>query len=137
MGPYRVVETTPQGSMQISTLDGVIMDGYINGSKLKRFHGPLTLQTLQAIHLDQEQKKEQLLLKKKAQQEAKSREAKIISKSQPMTLYKASLEQTNGLDIEPQVEPARLMLNLQIAQGLALGIKALINLGASNNFVSQ
>ena len=74
------------------------MDGYINGSKLKRFYGPLTLQTLQAIHRDQEQKKEQLLLKKKAQQEAKSREAKIKSKSQPITLYKETLEPIDDLD---------------------------------------
>ena len=50
MGPYRVVEITPQGAVWIATLDGVIMDGYICGSKLISFYGPLTLQTLQAIH---------------------------------------------------------------------------------------
>ena len=58
MGPYRVVEITPQGAVCIATLDGVIMDGYINESKLKRSYGLLTLQTLQAIHRDQERKKE-------------------------------------------------------------------------------
>ena len=37
MGPYQVVEITPQGAIQIATLDGVVMEGYINGTKLKSF----------------------------------------------------------------------------------------------------
>ena len=43
VGPYQVVEITLQGAVRIATLDGVVMEGYINGSKLKRFYGPLTL----------------------------------------------------------------------------------------------
>ena len=35
--PYQVVEITPQGAVRIARLDGVVMEGYINGSKLKRF----------------------------------------------------------------------------------------------------
>ena len=50
MWPYQVVEITPQGAVRIATLDGVVIEGYINGSKLKKFYGPLTLQTLQTIH---------------------------------------------------------------------------------------
>ena len=46
MGPYQVVEIMPQGAVRIATLDGVVMEGYINGSKLKRFYGPLTLHAL-------------------------------------------------------------------------------------------
>ena len=123
MDPYRVVEITPQGIVRIATLSGVIMDGYINGSKLKKLYRPLNLQTLQAIHRDQGQKKEQLLLKKKAQQEAKAREAKLKSKSWPITLYKATLEQNNKLDREPQIEQAKLMINLQITQGSSIGME--------------
>ena len=41
-----MVEITPQGVVRIATLDGVVMEGYINSSKLKRFYGPLTLQAL-------------------------------------------------------------------------------------------
>ena len=52
MGVYRMVEITSQGAIRIATLNGVIMDGYINSTKIKRFHGPLMLQTLQAIHQD-------------------------------------------------------------------------------------
>ena len=57
MGPYQVVEITPQGAVRIATLDGVIMEGYINGSNLKSFYGPLTLQTLQTLHSNQRRKK--------------------------------------------------------------------------------
>ena len=56
MGPYQVVEIMPQGAVTIATLDGVVMEGYVNGSKLKRFYGPLTLQTLQTIHSNQRRK---------------------------------------------------------------------------------
>ena len=59
MGAYQVVEITPQGAIRIATLDGVVMEGYINGSKLKKFYGPLTLQTLQTIHINQKRKKEE------------------------------------------------------------------------------
>ena len=53
MGPYQVVEITLQGAVRIATLDGVVMEGYINGNKLKRFYGPLTLHALQTIHGNQ------------------------------------------------------------------------------------
>ena len=61
MGPYQAVEIMPQGAVWIATLDGTVMEGYINGSKLKRFYGPLTLQTLQTIHSNQKRKKEEKL----------------------------------------------------------------------------
>ena len=48
MGPYQVVEITPQVSIMIATLDRVVMEGYINKSKLKRFYGPLTLYLLES-----------------------------------------------------------------------------------------
>ena len=59
MGPYQVVEIMPQGAIRIATLDGVVMEGYINGSKLKRFYGPLTLHALQTIHSNQRRNKEE------------------------------------------------------------------------------
>ena len=76
MGPYQVVEITLQGTVRIATLDGVVMEGYINGSKLKRFYGPLTLHALQTIHGNQRRKKEEKLAQQRARQEAKEREAK-------------------------------------------------------------
>ena len=61
MEPYQVVEIMPQDLVGIATLDGVVMEGYISGSKIKRFYGPLTLQTLQTIHDNQKRKKEEKL----------------------------------------------------------------------------
>ena len=60
--PYQVVEIMPQGAIRIATFDGVVMEGYINSSKLKRFYGPLTSQTLQTIHRSQRRKKEEKLV---------------------------------------------------------------------------
>ena len=57
MGPYQVVEITPQGAVRIATLNRVVMEGYINGSKLKRFYGPLTLHALQTIHKSTEKER--------------------------------------------------------------------------------
>ena len=34
MGPHQVVDIMLQGAVRIATLDGVVMEGYINGSKL-------------------------------------------------------------------------------------------------------
>ena len=86
MGPYQVVEITPQGAVRIAMLDGVVMEGYINGSMLKMFYGPLTLQTLQTIHGNQWRKKEEKLAQLQACHDAKEREAK--EKTRRMTLYK-------------------------------------------------
>ena len=36
MGPYQLVEIMPQATVRIATLDGVVMEGYINGSKLSK-----------------------------------------------------------------------------------------------------
>ena len=105
MEPYQVVEIMPQGAVRIATLDGVMMEGYINSSKLKRFYGPLTLQTLQTIHSNQRRKKEEKLVQLRARKEAKEREVK--EKSKRMNLYKSTLEDEDLRDEEPQIEPAR------------------------------
>ena len=66
------------------------MEGYINGSKLKRFYGPLTLHTLQTLHGNQRRKREEKLAQQRAREEAKEREIK--EKSKRMTLYKGTLK---------------------------------------------
>ena len=112
MGPYQVVEIMPQGAVRIATIDGVVMEGYINGSKLKRFYGPLTLHALQTIHSNQRRKKEEKAAQQRAHQEAKERELK--EKSRRMTLYKGTLEDEDLGDNEPQIELARIPLTLKI-----------------------
>ena len=106
------MEITPHGLVRITALDGVVIKGYINGSKLKRFYGPLTLQTLQVIHLDQKKKKEDKLRQQKACQEAKERERHRKMKSIRMTLYKRTLIDENQGDDEPHVELTKILLNL-------------------------
>ena len=134
MGPYQVVEITPQGAVRIATLDGVVMEGYINGSKLKRFYGPLTLHALQTIHRNQRKKKEEKRAQLQARLEAKEREIK--EKSRRMTLYKGTLENADIGDDEPQVEPARIPLTLKVTDKATFGLESLIDLGASHNFIS-
>ena len=93
------------------------MEGYINGSKLKRFCRPLTLHALQTIHSNQRRKKEEKLAQQSACQEAKERELK--EKSKRMTLYKGTLEDEDIGDDEPQVEPARISLTDHLGRFLA------------------
>ena len=45
-GPYVVSEITKTGACRIRTLEGIDIPGFINGSKLKRYYGPLTLEAL-------------------------------------------------------------------------------------------
>ena len=71
-----MVEIMPQGAMRISTLDGVVMEGYINSNKLKRFCGPLTLHALQTIHSNQRRKKEE----RAKERELKEKSSSVLAK---------------------------------------------------------
>ena len=64
-------------------------------------------------------------------------EAKTKGESHLMTLYKAIPETINDLDTDPQIELAKLMLNLQVMQGSTMGVEVLFNPRASNSFISQ
>ena len=125
MGPYQVMEITPQGAVRIATLDGVVMEGYINSSKLKRFYGPLTLHTLQTIHSNQRRRKEENMAQLRARQEAKERELK--EKSKRLTLYKGTLDDEDLRDDEPQIEPARIPLTLKITNEATFGLESLVD----------
>ena len=57
-------------------------------------------------------------------------------KSKRMTLSKGTLIDENQGDDEPQVETAKILLNLKFTKDTFFGIKALIDLGASHNFIS-
>ena len=45
-GPYGLSEITKTGACRKRTLEGIDIPGFINGSKLKRYYGPLTLEAL-------------------------------------------------------------------------------------------
>ena len=124
MGPYQVVEIKRQRAVRIATIDGVVMEGYINTSKLKRFYGPLTLQTLQTIHINQRRKKEEKLAQLQVCKEAKERE--VREKSKRMTLYKGTLEDEDLGNDEPQIELARIPLTLKINEETTYGLESLL-----------
>ena len=53
-----------------------------------------------------------------------------------MTLYKGSMMDENQEDDEPQVELARILLNLQFAKDTSFGMESLIDSRANHNFIS-
>ena len=110
------------------------MEGCINGSKLKRFYGPLTLHALQTIHSIQKREKEENLAQLRARQEAKDRETK--EKSKRITLYKGTLEDNDLEEDEPQIEPAGIPFTLKITKESTFELELLIDPGTSHNFIS-
>ena len=56
--------------------------------------------------------------------------------SKRMTLYKGTLIDENLSDDEPQVEHAKIPLNLKIMKDTSFFMEVLIDLGASHNFIS-
>ena len=130
-----VVEISPQGSVRIARLHSIVMEGYIKSSKLKRFYGSLMLQTSQSIHRDKEKKKEQQLLQKKPRDEFKARKKKL--KKNHKTLYKALIKLIIDHELESIVDPTKMMVDVQVTKSSTLGLEALVDLGANNNFISQ
>ena len=53
-----------------------------------------------------------------------------------MTLYKGTLENEDLGDDEPQVEPTSIPLTMKITNDTTVGLDALLDLGASYNFIS-
>ena len=54
MGPFKVCEITPQGTIRVETLDGIETVGFLNGSKFKRYYDPLTIETIQVARVAKE-----------------------------------------------------------------------------------
>ena len=50
LGPFVINEITNGGAVRLETLDGEPMGSFINGSRLKRFHEPLTDNMLERMH---------------------------------------------------------------------------------------
>ena len=58
-------------------------------------------------------------------------------KSKWITLYKGTLMDEGLGDEESQIELARLPLTLNVTNDTIFGLKALLDLGASHNFISH
>ena len=76
LGPFVINEITNGGAVRLETLDGEPMSTFINGSRLKRFHEPLTEAMLECMHAAKNRKIALQQMKDDAQAEAKERAAK-------------------------------------------------------------
>ena len=83
LGPYVIDEISPSGLVQLATLDGKQMANYINGSRLKVYHEPLTPKMLEQMDVAKNKKEAQAQLIAEAQKEAKER----IKRIQQQRLY--------------------------------------------------
>ena len=74
--------------------------------------------------------------KKSSRREAKAREDK--NKQKTMTLYKETLEPRGDTKTEQILEPDKLLMHVQVANGSSLGFDGLIESpGAIHNFIPQ
>ena len=76
LGPYVINTITSGGAIRLETLDGHQMANFINGSRLRRYHEPLTEEILARLHAAKNEKERQAQLIAEAQMEAKLRAQK-------------------------------------------------------------
>lgn len=74
LGPYVIHTITNGGAVRLETLDGVQMTNFINGSRLRRYMGPLTDEILERSH---------------AAKNAKERKAQMIAEAQAEACVRA------------------------------------------------
>ena len=55
LGPFVINSISPSGSVRLETLDGEPMANYINGSRLRVYNEPLTMDMLNRLHAAKEQ----------------------------------------------------------------------------------
>ena len=107
LGPFIINEITNGGVVRLATLDGESMGTFINGSRLKRFHEPLTDDMLEHMHAATSQKLAFEQLKADTQAKAKERAAK--SKARRLHV---SMVQVNEVAIEDYTDPLLVPLGI-------------------------
>ena len=73
LGPYVINTITNGGAVRLETLDGQQMANFINGSRLRRYHEPLTAEILDRLHAAKNEKEQKAQMIAEAQVEAKLR----------------------------------------------------------------
>ncbi|MCO5548049.1 hypothetical protein L7F22_001505 [Adiantum nelumboides] len=76
IGPYVINTITNGGAVRLETLEGEQMANFINGSRLRRYHEPLTDEILERLHAAKNKKERNEQIKIEAQEEAKCRARK-------------------------------------------------------------
>ena len=133
LGPFVINELSPSGAVRLETLDGEPMANYINKSRLKLYHEPLTQEMLDRMHAAKTQKAQAELLKQKAKEEADERARAAKAKRLKAKMLTLSFKSENEED--QFVEPFCLKINL-LAQEAAVSTHALIDSGADLNVIS-
>ena len=107
LGPFIINEITNGGAVRLATLDGEPMGTFINGSRLKHFHEPLTDDMLERMHAAKSQKLAFEQLKADAQAEAKERAAKAKARR-----LQVSMVQVNEVATEDYTDPLLVPLGI-------------------------
>ena len=97
LGPFIINEITNGGAVRLATLDGEPMGTFINGSRLKRFHEPLTDDMLERMHAAKSRKLAFEQLKADAQAEAKERAAKAKARRLQVSMVQVNEIHHGGL----------------------------------------
>ena len=71
LGPFVINEISPSGSIRLETLNGELMANYINGSRLRVYHEPLTDEMLSTMHAAKSRTEAHEQMKNEAQAEAR------------------------------------------------------------------
>ena len=111
LGPFVFNELSPSGVVRLETLDGEPMANYINGSRLKLYHEPLTQEILDRMHAAKTQTTQAELLKQKAKKEANER-ARAAKATRRLKAKMLTLSIKSEDEEDPFVQPFCLGINL-------------------------
>ena len=71
LGPFFINSISPSGLVRLETLDGEPMANHINGSWLRVYNEPLTMDMLNRLHAAKNRKEAHQKMVQEAQEEAK------------------------------------------------------------------
>lgn len=107
LGPFVINEISNGGAIRLETLDGEPMGTFINGSRLKRFHEPLTNEMLECMHAAKSRKLAVQKMKDEAIAEAKIWEAKAKARRRHI-----SMVHVKEVEDEDYTEPLLLSVGI-------------------------
>ena len=128
LGPFVINEISNGGAVRLETLDGEPMGTFINGSRLKHFHEPLTTEMLERMHAAKSRKLAIQQMKDQAIGESKIQEAKAKAKRRQISMVKKQ-----GKEDEDYTEPLLVALGLSSPHIICT---AICDLGANVNVLS-
>ena len=129
LGPFVINEITNGGAVRLETLDGEPMGTFINGSRLKHFHEPLTNDMLERMHAAKSKKLALQQLKADAQAKARERAAK--AKARRMQIFVVKVKKRRK---EAYTKPLIVPIGISSPQ---IVCSAILDFGADVNVLSR